>query len=299
MPNLQQDSPKAPSRWPSRRQQWIKTPDGVDISVREWGKPEGWPIVFVHGLAQSHLSFVPQFASRLADRHRLIAYDLRGHGESGKPTDPSFYDDGRRWADELDAVIAGAGATKPILVGWSLGGRVVRQYLIHHGDRRIGGLHFVSCRPFEDPGVLAPASQANIAGRPESLADRIDAHIAFLRACFLRELPADEFAVALAYNIIVPQEIREAIGGWSTGLDETRAALRKVTVPTLIAHGREDALILPSAAEMTAAAIPGSRISWYDDCGHSPFYEHAERFNRELDEFATAIKAQHGRARRA
>ena len=184
-------------------------------------------------------------------------------------------------------------ATKPILVGWSLGGRVLRQYLIHYGDRRISGLNFVSTRPFEDPAVLAPASRANIAGRPDTLAKRIDAHIAFLRACFLRQPPEDEFAVALAYNVIVPQEIREAISSWSTGLEETRAALTKVSVPTLISHGRDDALILPIAAEMTAAAIKGARISWYDDCGHSPFFEHAERFNRELDEFATAIQAQH------
>ena len=92
MPNRQQASHKAPSRWPSHRQRWVKTPDGVDISVREWGNPEGWPILFVHGLAQSHLSFLPQFASQLADRHRLLAYDLRGHGESAKPLDPSFYD---------------------------------------------------------------------------------------------------------------------------------------------------------------------------------------------------------------
>jgi len=298
MPNVSREH-QPPSRWPSRVQRWVKTPDGVDISVREWGNAEALPIVFVHGLAQSHLSFVPQFASQLADRHRLIAYDLRGHGESAKPLDPSFYSEGRRWADELAAVIDGTGAVEPILVGWSLGGRVMRQYLMHHGDGRTGGLHFVSTRPFEDPSVIAPASRANIEGRPDTLAKRIDAHIAFLRACFLRQPNEHDFAAAVAYNVIVPQEIREAIGGWSTGLDETRAALRKVTVPTLIAHGRDDALILPSAAEMTAAAIPGSRISWYDDCGHSPFYEHAGRFNRELDEFATAIKTQHGRSRRA
>jgi pimeloyl-ACP methyl ester carboxylesterase len=290
---------KAPSRWPSARQRWVKTPDGVEISVREWGNPEGWPILFVHGLAQSHLSFLPQFASELADRYRLLAYDLRGHGESGKPLDPSFYNEGRRWADELEAVIDGVAATKPILVGWSLGGRVLRQYLIHYGDRRLGGLHFVSARPFEDPNVLATASRANIAGRPDTLAKRIDSHVAFLRACFLRQPPEDDFAVALAYNVMVPQEIREAISGWSTGLEETQAALTKVSVPTLIAHGRNDALILPLAAEMTAAAIKGSQISWYDDCGHSPFFEYAGRFNRELDAFATAIKAQHGREHRA
>ncbi|MET0733223.1 MAG: alpha/beta hydrolase [Casimicrobiaceae bacterium] len=298
MPNRQQAT-NAPSRWPSHRQWWIRTPDGVDISVREWGRPEGWPILFVHGLAQSHLSFLPQYASHLADQHRLIAYDLRGHGESAKPLDPAFYVEGRRWSDELQAVIDGVAAIKPILVGWSLGGRVLRQYLIDHGDRRIGGLNFVSTRPFEDPAVLAPASRANITGRPVTLAERIDAHIAFLRACFFRQPSEDDFAVALAYNVIVPQDIREAISGWSTGLGETRAALANVTVPTLIAHGRDDALILPTAAEMTAAAIKGSRISWYDDCGHSPFFEHAERFNRELDAFATTIKSQHVGERRS
>ena len=271
----------------------------MDISVREWGNPDGWPILFVHGLAQSHLSFLPQFASELADHHRLVAYDLRGHGESGKPLDPAFYQEGHRWADELQEVIDDAGLAKPILVGWSLGGRVLRQYLIHYGDRRISGLNFVSCRPFEDPAVLAPASRANITGRPDTMAKRIDAHIAFLRACFHRQPPEDDLAVALAYNVIVPQEIREAISGWATGLEETRAALSKVSVPTLISHGMDDALILPAAAQMTAATIKGSQISLYDDCGHSPFFEHPDRFNRELHEFAEAIKAQHVREPRA
>lgn len=265
--------------------------------MREWGDPAGPPILFVHGLAQSHLSFLPQFASGLAARYRLVAYDLRGHGESDKPTDPAYYRDGRRWADELAAVIEGAELARPVLVGWSLGGRVLRQYLMHHGDGRLGGLHFVSCRPFEDPSVLAPASRNDIAGRPESLAARIDAHVAFLRACFLRQPAEDDFAVALAYNAIVPQEIREAISGWSTGLEETRAALAKVTVPTLVSHGRDDALIRPAAAEMTAAAVPGARLSFYDDCGHSPFFEHPERFNRELDDFVASLGTSHGRDR--
>lgn len=291
-------SHSAPSRWPSRRHHWVTTPDGVDISVREWGNPDGWPILFVHGLAQSHLAFLPQFASPLAERHRLVAYDLRGHGESAKPFDPSFYRESRRWADEVEAVIDGVSLEKPVLVGWSLGGRVVRQYLMHYGDGRIGGLNFLSCRPFEDPAVLAPASRSDIAGRPETLSQRIDAHIAFLRACYFRQPGEDDFAAALAYNVIVPQEIREAISGWSTSLAETRAAFAKVSVPTLVTHGRNDALILPAAAEMTAAAIAGARISWYDDCGHSPFFEHAERYNRELGEFVAAIEARHGSERR-
>jgi pimeloyl-ACP methyl ester carboxylesterase len=58
-----------------------------------------------------------------------------------------------------------------------------------------------------------------------------------------------------------------------------------VTVPTLITHGRRDRLILPAAAEMTAAAVRHAQLSWYDACGHSPFYEDPARYNRELESF--------------
>ena len=69
MPDLQDPTPTRASRWPSRAQRWMKTADGLDISVREWGRADGHPIVFVHGLAQSHLAFLPQLASTLATRY--------------------------------------------------------------------------------------------------------------------------------------------------------------------------------------------------------------------------------------
>ena len=279
--------------------QFVRSADGVKLAVVEWGNPAGPEVVLIHGAGQSHLCFAKQRDSELARDFRLIAFDLRGHGGSDKPGDAPSYQNGRVWADDVAAVLDAKRLKRPVLVGWSLGARVVRQYLMHYGDARIGGVNFVSTRPFEDPAVLATASRNDIAGRPDTLAAQIDAHIAFLRACFLRQPAQSDFFVALAYNAIVPQPIREAISGWSTGLEETRAALRRVCVPVLVTHGRDDALILPSAAEMTAAAIDGARISWYEDCGHSPFYEHAARFNRELDAFVAAIEAHDDGRRRA
>ena len=204
--------------------QQVVTPDGVEISVREWGHPGGREILFIHGLAQCHLSFLRQFDSALASEFRLVAYDLRGHGESAKPLDPVCYRDGRRWADEVAAVIDAKRLRRPVLVGWSLGGRVLRQYLLHYGDRRLAGINIVSARPLEDPSILGSASQADLAARPTGLAERIRASAAFLRACFARQPSEAEFAFALAYNMIVPQEVREAIGGWSTDIELTRAA---------------------------------------------------------------------------
>ncbi len=71
----------------------------------------------------------------------------------------------------------------------------------------------------------------------------------------------------------------------------TIEALRCVRVPVLITQGLADAIVLPRAAEMVAEAVPQARISWYEGCGHSPFYEDAARFNAELAEFASAVFA--------
>ncbi len=265
----------------------VVTPDGVSVSVSEWGNPAGPEILFIHGQAQSVLSFNRQTGSALARDFRIVAYDLRGHGLSDKPAEAAFYQDSRRWADELQAVIAAKRLRRPVAVGWSMGGRVLRQYLIHHGDSALGGLNFVATRPIEDPSVVGPASKAYHADAARDLAGRIAANIAFLRACYEKQPDERDFVTAVAFNFMVPLFVRDAIAGWATDPTAVRGAFAKITVPTLVTHGRRDALILPHAAEMTAAAIKGASVSYYDDCGHAPFYEDAERYNRELAAFAS------------
>jgi non-heme chloroperoxidase len=85
-------------------------------------------------------------------------------------------------------------------------------------------------------------------------------------------------------------DVRRAILGWPSNPDATIAGLKKVRVPTLISHGRKDTVVLPRAAERTAEAIKGARISWFDHSGHSPFAEEAQRFNRELAAFVKACQ---------
>ncbi|MBI2525544.1 MAG: alpha/beta fold hydrolase [Candidatus Rokubacteria bacterium] len=69
----------------------VRTPDGLTIAVQQWGNPSGPEILFVHGFSQSHLSWVKQTRSDLAQAFRVITYDTRGHGGSDKPLG-SFYD---------------------------------------------------------------------------------------------------------------------------------------------------------------------------------------------------------------
>ena len=269
----------------SHNAEWIRSADNITLHVREWGRADGREILLIHGLAQSHLSFVRQFDSDLADTHRIVAFDLRGHGMSEKPLDPNCYQDGRRWADDLEAVIVGKKLRAPVVAGWSLGARVIRQYLMHYGDRRLSAINMVSCRPIEDPSVARRDTPPFPADGASDIATQIATAIAFLRACFEIQPEARDFETMLAFNMMVSLDVRRGIAGWAVGIPEAIKVLNAITVPTLVTHGTADRLIMPGAAQMTAGAIPNAKLSLYHGCGHAPFYEDAPRFNRELKAF--------------
>jgi len=92
----------------------VTAPDGVTIAVQESGDPGGPAIVFIHGLLGSRLNWEKQTASPELQRYRMISYDMRGHGLSGKPDDAAAYRDGRRYADDLAAVLKASHARRPV-----------------------------------------------------------------------------------------------------------------------------------------------------------------------------------------
>ena len=90
---------------------------GIRLHVREWGNARGIPLLFVHGWSQSHLCWVRQYESELADEFRVVAFDLRGHGMSEAPAGAESYGTGDLWALDLAAVIAALSIDRPILIG--------------------------------------------------------------------------------------------------------------------------------------------------------------------------------------
>ena len=70
----------------------------------------------------------------------------------------------------------------------------------------------------------------------------------------------------------------------SREIDE-REVLARLSVPVLVTHGREDAIVLPSMATHTLEHCETAMASWYEGVGHMPFIEDAERFNHELAAF--------------
>ncbi len=275
---------------PTGRRHRISTPDGVEIEVREWGNPDGPALLMIPGVAQSYLSFAKQYGAPELQGFRLVSFDPRGHGLSDKPSGLEFYA-GSRWSDEVHAVIEGLGLDRPVVLGWSLGGRILRQYLADYGDTALGGVAFISCRPVELPEVVGPGNAILPTVDLTDTGSRIAVCLQFLRNCFGTPPSPDELAFMLGFNMLCPFEIRQQIGQWLTPVEVSEAALRAVKVPALVVHGRKDILVLAGAGEHTASLIPHARTSWYENGGHSVFFEEPTRFNRELADFLTAAKA--------
>src|SRR6266536_4815911 len=135
----------------------VKTPDGITISAQDWGNPNGPEILFIHGFSQSHLSWIKQVTSNeLAKEFHMVTYDLRGHGNSDKPFEPERYKDSKAWADELQAVMDATGVKRPVLAGWSYGGRIMADYLKVHGTAKLAGLNYVDAGQKADPAFVGP-----------------------------------------------------------------------------------------------------------------------------------------------
>jgi non-heme chloroperoxidase len=263
----------------------VRTPDGLTIAAQEWGNPSGSEILFIHGFSQASLSSQRQVESDLAKEFRMVTYDLRGHGNSDKPLEPEKYKESKAWADEVQAVIDAAKLKRPVLVGWSYGGRVIGDYLAIRSAAGLAGLNYVDAVSKSDPSFFGEGLKVQPLMFSEDLATNIAATRTFLHSCFERQPSQDEFETMLAFNMMVPPKVRANMGGRTLSMDET---LKALNLPVLVTHGAADKLILVAMAKHTAATIPGAKLSLYDGVGHAPFWEDTARFNAELAAFVRA-----------
>ena len=274
----------------------VTSRDRTRLSVQEWGNPGGPPILFIHGFSQSHLSWVNQVTDdALAALFRLVTFDLRGHGESDQPLDPKKYTEARLWAEDVDAVIDQMNLESPVLVGHSLGSTIIADYLARFGDEEIGGINFVG------GFVILEDVSFNFLGEgfleilplvgSTDIFTNINGTKQFNRLLTKRKLPAEDAVDLLAYNMMVPPEIRNALISTRAavgGFIDHQEALESTTVPVLITHGIEDAIILVEIGLAVESVLNGpngngnSILALYRGIGHTPPVENPMRFNQEL-----------------
>lgn len=264
--------------------------EGAQIHVVETGNPQGRPIVYIHGLSQCWMAWSRQLNSDLSQDHRLVATDMRGHGLSDKPV--QGYDDTKRWAEDINAIIETLSLRDPVLCGWSYGGLVMLDYIRHFGDDRIGGLHFVDAisklGSDEAMAVITPEFLGLIPGFFSTEATESVASLeALIRLCLAKEPAVDELYLMLGFNVSVPPYVRQALFSRIVNNDDILPKIRK---PVLITHGAKDAVVKLSAVDQHKAAMAHAEAQMMENAGHAAFWDDAESFNRRQREFCASLK---------
>jgi non-heme chloroperoxidase len=261
---------------------FVSTDDGLSLAVCESGPRSAPPIVFVHGIAQSKQSWQGVLAGPLSARRRLVALDLRGHGDSDKPAGPEAFAR-PRLASDLAAVIRGLGLERPTIVAWSYGGVVLGEYLRRHGDGALGGvvLAAASIRTGRDAlDLYGPAMLNNGRALVSDDAAVYEAGArAFLAGCTARPLPPDALEAAVAAMRVVPPHVRRAL---LSGSEDYRPEYAATRVPVATLHGDLDAVVAPAMSDMIAALRPGIRQARLAGVGHLPWAEEPALFTATL-----------------
>jgi pimeloyl-ACP methyl ester carboxylesterase len=265
---------------------------GVQLHLVETGNPTGRPVLFIHGFSQCWLAWSRQLTSDLADRYRLVAMDMRGHGLSEKPRDA--YADSRAWADDVDAVIQALNLDRPVLCGWSYGTLVILDYLRHYGEEAVGGMNFVG-------GVTKLGSEAAISVLTPEFLSLVPGFFAsdveesarslqsLLRMCLAHEPSAEELFLMLGYNLSVPPYVRQALFSRSFDNDDLLPVLRK---PVLIVHGAQDAIVKPAVVDQHKAGLAHAHVEMMPDVGHAPFWDDAATFNTHMRTFCERLELE-------
>jgi pimeloyl-ACP methyl ester carboxylesterase len=120
-----------PQMFDTKKRDTIKRPDGSSINVEYYGREDGQPIIFVHGLNSNSKNWYYQ-RKHFEKDYRVILMDLPGMGKSTLPANKDF--SLTKLAADLQAVIEYTEAKNPILWGHSLGGMTILTFLAKNRD---------------------------------------------------------------------------------------------------------------------------------------------------------------------
>lgn len=265
---------------------------GVPLAVSVMGNLEGPEVLLLHGLGHGRASFAPQLKSDLAEDFKLVTFDLRGHGQSGKPWTKRAYEKPSVWADDVIAVIERTKLRRPVIVGWSYGGLVAADVLRERSRARIAGVMLVSSlagmvdyTPDYAAGGEEMAEAYRLLGQP-NVKNQAKAIAIIEPFLFAKEPSAAWRENARQLGMMLPPYVRPLLFAHQSDNNDLIATLK---LPVMVLHGSEDAAIPQTAVDAFVAAAPNATAYRFDDLGHSSFAEDPAAFNAQLRSFVETV----------
>ena len=268
------------------REEYVEVEKNVKLHVTDLG--EGKPVVLIHGWPLSDAMFEYQYAALLDRGYRTIGITLRGFGLSDKPGGTYNYD---VFADDIKVVIEKLNIENATIGGFSMGGATVLHYVAKYNAAHVSRLAlFGAAAPMwtrHDDFNYGHWTRADVNG----LIELNNTNRPQLLETFGKIFPANETSVSAGHGAWLgniqaqasPYAMAECLKALRDG--DLREDLKKITVPTLILHGRVDKICSYELAEQMHTLVPDSKLVPFEMSGHALFIEEREKFNDELLKF--------------
>jgi pimeloyl-ACP methyl ester carboxylesterase len=227
-------------------------------------------IVLTHGFSATSQMWRGQIDT-LSKDHRLILWDMRGHGRSDYPDDPSEYNE-KATVEDIAALLDAVGAKKAIVGGLSLGGYMSLAFYTAHPDR-VSALLIIDTGPGFKNDEAREAWNKNALGTASKL--EIEG-LSFLKSTSPERATSEH------------RSSRGLVNAARGMLTQTNAnvinSLPEIKVPSLVIVGANDTAFL-NAADYMAKRIPGAQKIVLPNAGHASNIDQPGIFNRAVWDF--------------
>jgi pimeloyl-ACP methyl ester carboxylesterase len=291
------------AKYANSASRFVTLQNGVTVHYRDQGRPDGPPLVLVHGFSANVDTWEP-WVARLGDTYRVVSLDLPAHGLTVTPPDYKMSTDGQ--VEVIDGLTRSLGLGPFVLAGNSMGGGASWNFALKHPDR-LRGLILVDAvgpSPETSPGAPpreGPPAVFKLMGTPAGRAVMKSVNLRPIIQTGLKQAYGDESLVTPAL-VDRYAELSRAPGrremilsgrGGPPGQISPKifAAIR---TPTLVLHGDADTVIPVGVGKLLAESIPGARLITYPGVGHVPMEQIPDRSAADVRAFLEALPAGEG-----
>jgi pimeloyl-ACP methyl ester carboxylesterase len=297
---------------PQARPLSITSADGTVLHAEAFGPADGMPIVLAHGWTESLQYWIYQIRALSERGFHVVAYDLRGHGESQPAAGDDYSVD--RFGEDLEAVLAEVvpDGRKAVLAGHSLGAMAIAAWAEHHEvEKRASAAALINTGVGD---LIAEHLLVPVPGIAQALNRTVAIHGFLGNRAPLPRFSTPMTAAAIRYIafgpaatpaqvaffermlIACPPDVRADVGMAMSEL-ELHDALPRLTIPTIVLAGEKDRLTPPGHARRIAEMLPAlERLTVLDDTGHMAPLERPDAVNDALLELAGKVREAAGAA---
>jgi 3-oxoadipate enol-lactonase len=252
----------------------------IELAYEDVGK--GKTILFIHGYLVNRLMWKPQIED-LSQHYRVIAPDLRGHGESSSANPPYTME---QLADDCFSLLKTLKVDQPVFVcGLSMGGYVSLAFARKYASK-VAGLILSSTRSgMDSPETKIIREKSAEMVMQDGLSTVIEPLLAKLLAP--QNYHQMEFIVTEVRQMMQGTSINGVRGSLLGMRDRPGSGefLKTFKLPTLIIHGACDQLAPLSEAELTKSYLPHASLEIIPTAGHLPNLEQPQIFNKIIKTF--------------